>query len=81
VALHTLWVRQHNRIARELSELNPHWNDEQTFQGNKGRFYINFRADAFIYFWFSTHKQQVLNVSELQFVILNKLWTGIIEEN
>ena len=32
VAMHTLWVRQHNRLARELAELNPHWNDEQIFQ-------------------------------------------------
>lgn len=32
VAIHTLWVRQHNQIALELGELNPHWNDEQTFQ-------------------------------------------------
>ena len=31
-AMHTLWVRQHNKLARELSELNPHWNDEQIFQ-------------------------------------------------
>ena len=32
VAMHTLWVRQHNKLSRELSQLNPHWNDEQIFQ-------------------------------------------------
>ncbi|XP_046453343.1 peroxidase-like isoform X1 [Daphnia pulex] len=30
--IHTLWMREHNQIAAELSRLNPGWSDENIFQ-------------------------------------------------
>lgn len=32
LALYTLWVQEHNRIAGELALINTHWNDEVLFQ-------------------------------------------------
>ena len=46
-AMHTLWMREHNRIATELADQNPSLNDEQLFQGARKQVIAEIQAITF----------------------------------
>ena len=35
IAMHTLWMRQHNHLAIELRRLNPHWKGDKIYQESR----------------------------------------------
>ncbi|GAB6025721.1 hypothetical protein CHUAL_011705 [Chamberlinius hualienensis] len=35
IAMHTVWFREHNRLATELRSMNPHWEAERIYQESR----------------------------------------------
>ncbi|MEE9302839.1 MAG: peroxidase family protein [Thiotrichaceae bacterium] len=46
-AMHTLWMREHNRVADKLSKRHPRWSDEKIFQEARNQVVAQMQAISY----------------------------------
>lgn len=66
LAMHHVWVGEHNRISMELSDMNPHWSDEKLYQETRRIVGAMFQHITFREFLPVVLGQQVCSLFDLQ---------------
>ncbi|CAG0899298.1 unnamed protein product, partial [Darwinula stevensoni] len=70
-AIHTMFLREHNRYASELAVINPHWNDEQLYQNAR-----KILSSAFQHITFNEFLPRVLGWNAIRLYELDLLPEG-----
>ncbi|XP_076315024.1 chorion peroxidase-like [Tachypleus tridentatus] len=70
-ALHAIFMREHNRIARELRRINPCWNDERLFQE---AVYQCKQPDFYYYLYFFRR----IVIAEVQMITYNEFLSLVV---
>ena len=80
ISLHTIWLREHNRIAKKLSTLNPNWNDEKVFQESRRIVIAELQHVTYTEFLPLIVGPDMMNDRDLNEKPLNQYYTGYDKE-
>ena len=87
VVIHTLFMREHNRIATQFRRNNPNWSDEKLYQGRAGvknisqpRFNISQLLLCCLLFLTPSVEARRVTIAEYQHIVYNE-WLPVILGN